>query len=493
MKTILMKFASRACDLANLQPVVALFLGAALLAVFLTAFFQKQKPSDLNPSLLWRIYQQSNRFTWAAVLVLFLAGTVTLLRGYLGQTVTAFLRNHGRITEANYNAVQTIWGAEQVQGELSPELFWEEEITERIESEDLTIPAILRKKTVRHTVASNPFIAAHHEMTLKQNPRKKGSALYGGYETTCRFDWHLQNPSDRALQANLKFPLPADRAMYDALTAKLDGKDVLPQVQLKEGALILPLTLAPRQILNYKIAFKSRGMSFWYFQVKEAREIRDFSLTMILPDLPKSKLNYPEGCMTPTEIKPTNDNLGSILNYDLDHAISSKGMGISLPTLPQPGETTRAVLQNVEAGWMLFFAVLILTLTLTFESLSHAVLVSVLFGAATAFAYGLLGDFSDLLFEFWGTAAIILLPAFVFLAWLLTRVVKRRTGKLLAAQLFLYGILYPALAGLDGARETLYFNLCTLVLLGFVTWLLTKKYSVSRKADEIITAPPTPA
>src|SRR4051812_7813176 len=108
-------------------------------------------------------------------------------------------------------------------------------------------------------------------------------------------------------------------------------------------------------------------MSLWYFQVKEAREIRDFSLVMTLPDLPKSKLNYPEGCMTPTEIKPTTDNQGSILSYDLNHAISNKGMGIALPTLLQPGETTRAVLQNVEAGWMLFFAVVILTLTLTLE------------------------------------------------------------------------------------------------------------------------------
>src|SRR5205823_1459997 len=116
---------------------------------------------------------------------------------YLHQTLAGFQRSHGRITEANYNAVQTIWGAEQQQGSLQMEMFYEEEVTERIESEDLTKPAVLRKKIVRHVITSNPFISERHEITLRQNPRKKGSALYGGYETACRSNWRLINPTDR--------------------------------------------------------------------------------------------------------------------------------------------------------------------------------------------------------------------------------------------------------------------------------------------------------
>ena len=87
-------------------------------------------------------------------------GGLSLLRSYLHQTVANFQHNHGRITEANYNAVQTIWGAEQNQGELSMDLYYEQEVTERIQSEDLTKPAVLRKKIVRHEVTANPFISA---------------------------------------------------------------------------------------------------------------------------------------------------------------------------------------------------------------------------------------------------------------------------------------------------------------------------------------------
>jgi len=208
--------------------------------------------------------------------------------------------------------------------------------------------------------------------------------------------------------------LPADGAMYDAMTATLNGADVLPQVEIKHGTLVLARTVQPNELMDFRISFKSRGMSFWYFQVREAREIRDFTLMLSLPDLAKARLNYPEGCMTPTEIKSTADNQGCVLTYRLDHALSNKGMGIALPELPQPGAITNAVLREVEHAWLLIFAMMTLSLTLVAER--HTVFLTVLFGAATALSYGLLGDFSDLLFGFWGTAALILLPLFLLLA-----------------------------------------------------------------------------
>ena len=476
MKTFLSRLLGRAGDLSDVQPLLALFLGAAFLAVFLTVLFHRQpKPAEPSPrGLLWTLYAQLGLLIWAFSLVGILACGLWMLRSYLHQTVANFQRNHGRVTEANYNAVQSIWGAEQNQGDLLLDLYYEEEVTERIESEDITKPAVLRKKTVRHQINANPFISARHEVTLRQNARKKGSALYGGYETRCRFLWRAKNPTDRELKSVLTFPLPANGAMYDDLFATLNGKDILPSMQLKDGALILPRNLQPGEVFDVNIGFKSRGMSFWYFQVKEAREIRDFALTVNLPDLPKSRLNYPEGCMTPTEIKATSDGQGCVLAYRLDHAISSKGMGISLPTLPQPGETTNAVLGEAERSWMLIFALLVLALTLA--SVRHAVLISLFFGAATALGYGLLGDFSDLLFGFWGTAALVLTPIFILLAWLLCKALPGTAGGFLALQFLIYGVLLPCLAGLDPDRQYLYLNICAVSLLAFIGWQLVKQW-----------------
>lgn len=483
MKLLLSKLLGRAGDFSDVQPLLALFLGGALLAVFLAVVLQRRAKSAESspPSLLWTLYTKLETLLWALLLVGFLLSGLSALRSYLHQTVANFQRSHGRVTEANYNAVQTIWGAEQSQGELKMDLYYEEEVTERIESEDLTKPAILRKKIVRHEISANPFVSARHEVTLRQNARKKGSALYGGYETACKFSWRLQNPVDRLLNADIKFPLPADGAVYNDLYATLNGKDILPLMQLKEGALNLPRILKPGEALDLTMGFKSRGMTSWYLQVREPREIRDFMLTLTLPNLTKARLNNPEGCMTPTDIKPTADGQGSVLTYRLDHAISSKGMGVALPTPPQPGAITNAVLGETERSWLLIFALLVLGLTIT--SARNGVLLSLLFGAATALGYGLLGDFSDLLFGFWGTAALVLLPAFMLLAWLLRKLLPGVNGQLMAVQLLLYGILLPCLAGLDAERQSLYLNICAGLFLAFAAWLLVKPGSPERATE----------
>jgi hypothetical protein len=475
MNPILYKILGRASDLADVEPLIALFLGAALLAVFFSAFLQSRPAAEPpgKSSLLWSLYGQATRLTTALMLVAVLVAAISVLRVYLRQVVSNFQRTHGRVTQANYNAVQTIWGAEQEQGELNIEIYTDEEVTERIESEDLTKPAVLRKKIVRHPVTANPFIAARHDIVLKQNPRKKGSAYYGGYETACRFSWKLNNPADSAQKCNLVFPLPAAGAMYDDLSATLNGKDVLPQMQLKDGTLILARELEANENMDFEISFKSRGVSFWYFQVREAREIRDFALTLTLPDLPEAKLNYPGGCMTPTEIRPATNGLGCVLTFHLDHAISNQGMGIALPSLPQPGAVTSAVLGETERAWLLIFAML--TLTLTLLQIRHAALIAILFGAATAFAYGLLGDFSDLLFGFVGTAVLVLMPFFLVLARLLTRLTRSAAIKVLALQFLIVGILYPCVAGLDSDRQTLYLNLSAVGFLGFIAWVLTAR------------------
>ena len=94
-----------------------------------------------------------------------------------------------RAPEAVVDRMLKLLQRQKVLVKLDVLLFHEEEVTERIEFEDLTKPVAIRKKTVRHVNTSNPFISARHEVTLRQNPRRKGSALYGGYDTACAGKW----------------------------------------------------------------------------------------------------------------------------------------------------------------------------------------------------------------------------------------------------------------------------------------------------------------
>ena len=492
MNLIVSRILGRASDLVQVEPTIALFLAAALFAVFLAALLPAKATVETGggSSLVWTLYRNAARLAWALLLVALLTGTISVLRSYLQQSLANFQRTHGRITQANYDAVQTIWGAEQVQGELNVDIYHNEEVTERIESEDPAKPALLKTKLVHTSITGNPFVTARHQVTLCQNPRKKGSAFYDGYETDCAFAWKLRNPSDTGQQIVLTFPLPSQGAMYDGLVATLNGRDVLPDMQIKDASLVLERPVTPGEVLDFRIAFKSRGLSSWDFQVREAREIRDFTLTLTLPDLPRAKLNYPDGCMPPNDIKPTKDNLGSVLTYHLDHALTDKGMGIALPQLAQPGATTRAVLNQTENAWLLILASL--GLSMTIAGVRQAVLLTILFGAGTAFAYGLLADFSDLLFGFWGTFALVLLPLFALNAWALRRVAPA-AGNGMAVQLFLVGVVYPCVAGLDASRQPLYLNLCALGLLLFTASLLRRRMAEQGTPAQPPVLAPTPA
>ena len=73
MNTILSKLLNRASDLADVEPVIALFLGAALLAVFLTVLFRNKPAAESDgksPSLIWTLYRNLTRLVWAVLLVL---------------------------------------------------------------------------------------------------------------------------------------------------------------------------------------------------------------------------------------------------------------------------------------------------------------------------------------------------------------------------------------------------------------------------------------
>jgi hypothetical protein len=464
MLPFLQSLCDRVSSSLGAQPLFTLLLGAALAAVFLSAALR----TDAAPSLPWAVWTRLGRFAWAATLVGLLLGAAMGLSSYLDRTAASFRHDHGRVTEANQDAVRTIWGPEQTQGDLNVALRWEEEQLERLESEDPTKPTVTRKRKATHIIDENPFVSARHAVTLRQSPRKKGPAVYPGYTTDCKFTWRLRNPASREVKAALRFPLPAAGAMYDDLAVTLNGASVRERLRVRANALELEQPLQPGEEFSCEVSFKSRGLSYWYFQVREPREIRDLELKLILPDTPGKSLNYPEGCMTPTEI--TDAGRGSVLTYRLDRALSHKGMGIEIPKLTQPGELASAVLDEVRKGWVLLFAALLLGGTLA--ECKHTVLVALLVGAAVAFAFALLGDFCDTPLGFWGTGAVVVLPMFGLLAISIRRAAP---GNLLVFELVAFGLLYPLLAGLDDKRQLLYLNLSAVLFLAVTAWQLARR------------------
>jgi len=96
-------------------------------------------------------------------------------------------------------------------------------------------------------------------------------------------------------------------------------------------------------------------------------------------------------------------------------------------------------------------------------------------GAAVAFVFALLGDFSDTPLGFWGTGTIVVLPIFALLLIALRRTLPGAEGNALMLELTAFGLLYPALAGLDDKRQLLYLNLSAVLFLAVAAWQLTRR------------------
>src|ERR1700748_420652 len=104
MKYLLSRILGHTSDLTTVQPLLALFLSGAMLAVFLSVTLPRRaKSSDAAtpPGLLWTLYSRLGTLIWASMLVMFLVIGFSYLRSYLHQTVAHFQQHHGRITEAN--------------------------------------------------------------------------------------------------------------------------------------------------------------------------------------------------------------------------------------------------------------------------------------------------------------------------------------------------------------------------------------------------------
>ncbi|HTD88549.1 MAG TPA: hypothetical protein VK850_18390, partial [Candidatus Binatia bacterium] len=99
MKTFVLRFLDHAENLTQAEPVLAFFVGGALLALFLSTFHHTLRSAD-TPTLLLQLYRQSKALVWALTLLALTATALSLLRGYLRQTLTGFQRTHGRITQA---------------------------------------------------------------------------------------------------------------------------------------------------------------------------------------------------------------------------------------------------------------------------------------------------------------------------------------------------------------------------------------------------------
>ncbi len=330
--------------------------------------------------------RQDKPESWAGLLVGSIGSVLKVLIGLAVMTAiclhlafqsTEFARKRGGTSARNEGAVRTIWGREHVQRELSVSLTYEtvhfydkdglELDAERLKA--ATQPVGFRKQVIQHTIPGNPVVEANHEFLIETNYRMKGGAWYPGFETVASFSYKLENFADREATGNFTFPMPAGQGLVDRIEVILDGVPVRQKLLINESGIRwkMPMKIAAKHDLTIK--YHSRGLNDLRFEPGAGREMEKYRLKMICKGIAKGDVNYPIGCMTPTEEiteKIEKDDKGSdvpvtALGWNLDRAVTRLGMGIIIPRKQQPGYYVARVLAAAPWGLILLLAMVVVT------------------------------------------------------------------------------------------------------------------------------------
>jgi hypothetical protein len=341
---------------AGEAPWLLLLMGAAAVAVFWATIVRRREAEPTSRFWSWL----RPVLEGAAAAFVFMA-LLWVVRLHLNNVESDFRGEHGRVSETNLQSVRSIWGRPHVQLDLNVSQWIVETYKEELPRPyGETTPKFITR-TRRKYIEQNPIQGFRGTIEIKMNYRRKGSALYTCFDDECRFEYDVRNPADFEVNTDFGFPMSRGQNMFTDLEVTVDGRDWSDHFTLKDSEIQWSEKMGPGDRRKIVVSYKSRGMDSYYYQIQEAREIRDFLLTMVLTDVPKRELNYPEGCMTPTKIASIEGGMGSQLEWKLDRAVTTRGMGVALPAPKQPGNQVAGILGRSPRAAMLLLVAVVFT------------------------------------------------------------------------------------------------------------------------------------
>jgi hypothetical protein len=418
----------------NLEPAVSLLMIVTAVVLFGSAF-RNHRETD---AAFWPWLQ---RVIEASVGALLFIGLLWAFRAVLNDNIATYYSTHGSLSDVSRASAWSIWGRPHTQVELTISHSVEVQVKEEIPREDPTLPPAYRTVTQRQEVPQNSITGFTGIVDMQLSEREKGYALYSGYVVDVRLDYDVVNDSSLATDAEFHFPLSQGQTLFENFVIKMDDRDLSSDLRFGQDLVSWVTRMQPHQRSKVIITYSSRGMDYFYYQIPIQREIKNFDLTLTIDRLPVSLLNYPDGVITPTDIKATPDGRGSILTWKLDRAITVAGMGVALVQPQQPGAQVLRVL--VISPYALTLLGAMLALTMLIWGMNVRFLDLALLSAVYCMQFLLMAAISDFAFGFWGSL-LIGAALTLFLSWLLFRRLPSRLLRILIYVLVaFFSIVYP--------------------------------------------------
>lgn len=307
-----------------------------------------------------------------AISAIFIATTIAWM--ILGATISTRTRS---TDERLSGRVQSVWGAPQLQ--LAPTCVME---TLAEQSEDVLEKGVTRKVTKKVTVEV-PVTTEQSkiDVVLNLDHRKKGLLWYSTYSVGFQAEYVFHNPDNERRRLRLRFPLPAEQAIYDGLSVTLNGQ---PQpLNMAGNTVAVSIEAGPSEPVRLAVKYKSQGIESWRYSFGDkVNEVKNFTLKM---STNFADIDFPDNTLAPGTKRQTNQAWDLEWNYQ--SLLSGYQIAMAMPQKLQPGPLAAEISYFAPVSLFFFFFLLFLVTTLRNIDLHP---MNYFFLAAAFFAFHLL-------------------------------------------------------------------------------------------------------
>jgi inner membrane protein involved in colicin E2 resistance len=287
-----------------------------------------------------------------AIAVIFVGASIAW--GVLGSSLIA---RTGQFDDRLGREVQLLWGGQHRQ--VAPDAWIQRPVveTEVVETKDENGRAVQREvKKPRLRSVPVALQSTRAAVNLDLEHRQKGLLWYATYTVSFKSTYTFRNPDNEPRELRVRFPLPAQEALFDNFVFVLNGrpaslgndvsKEIVAGAQAPAGG-----------IVTLDVQYQSRGLGNWTyaFTGSGVAQVRDFNLVM---QTNFRAIDFPAGTVSPA-VKTETSN-GWTLTWTFANLISGQAIGMELPQKLNPGPFAARVTFFAPISLLFFLAVMVM-------------------------------------------------------------------------------------------------------------------------------------
>jgi hypothetical protein len=138
---------------------------------------------------------------------------------------------------------------------------------------------LYRNAEIEQLVQQNSLVGFAGQVTIElAEPELQGN-VFSGFAVSANYNYRVINPSSSETRLEFRFPISSGIRLMQDIRIKIDGAEI-PYWRVDEQSLLWEDRFQPGQAKTVSIAYQSRGMDSYLFEIPEPREVTDFNLTL---------------------------------------------------------------------------------------------------------------------------------------------------------------------------------------------------------------------